>query len=395
MSKYNEELYNELKSKGLIIYEVIVGSQAYGTQTPDSDIDKKFIYILPEDYIFGFNYVPQIEVNKDYVGYEIKRFLELIASNNPTLLELLNSPEDCILYKHPVFDYILKDKDKFITKVCANSFGGYSTAQIKKSQGLNKKQNWEKNKVTRKDLLDFCYVIDGPKSISWRKWNKIEGYDEKFCGITNVPHARDLYAVYYDKSAWNIFSEQVPLQERELLKALQKETGSCMGFGYKGIIKTGGSKNAGESNQLRLSSIPKSETPICNISFNKDGYTAHCKDYNEYEEWLLNRNTARYVDTKKHGQKIDSKNMMHCMRLINMSEEIARGEGIKVRRDDAEELLKIRRGEVSLEDLIEKVEYKISRMNELFKNSNLPDKVDMNMVNDLLIKIRKEFYDLL
>jgi hypothetical protein len=27
-----------------------------------------------------------------------------------------------------------------------------------------------------------------------------------------------------------------------------------------------------------------------------------------------------------HGQRIDGKNMMHCMRLIQMSKEIGRGE---------------------------------------------------------------------
>ena len=107
-----------LVENGLILFETIVGSQAYGTQTPTSDIDKKFVYILPEDYILGTGYVEQINVNKDYVGWEIKRFLELMGSNNPTVLELLNSPEDCIVTKNPLFDVIIAHKDEFITKIC-------------------------------------------------------------------------------------------------------------------------------------------------------------------------------------------------------------------------------------------------------------------------------------
>ena len=151
-------------------------------------------------------------------------------------------------------------------------------------------------------------------------------------------------------------------------------------------------ENYGESNQLRLSSIPKGETPICNISFNKDGYTMHCKDFSEYQEWLENRNEARYIETQEHGQRIDGKNMMHCMRLIRMAQEIGRGEGIIVRRLDAEELLAIRRGEVDLETLIEDADAAIAEMDKIFDDSNLPNKVDSNLVNDLLIKIRKEFY---
>ena len=256
-TKYNVEFYNQLKEDGLIIFEVIVGSQAYGTATPTSDIDKKFVYILPEDYILGTKYTPQIEVNKDYVGYEIKRFLELIASNNPTLLEMLHSPEDCIIHKDPVFDHILKHKDDVITNICADSFGGYARQQIKKAKGLDKKQNWEKDKVTRKDLLDFCYVIEGEKSIPWKEWNKVKGYDEKFCGITNVPNARDVYSVFFDGDAYSCFSEHLDESHRAINLSKAKEAGKTLGFGYKGLVKVGGSENAGISNQLRLSSIPK------------------------------------------------------------------------------------------------------------------------------------------
>jgi len=379
-----------LVENGLILFETIVGSQAYGTQTPTSDIDKKFVYILPQDYILGTGYVEQINVDKDYVGWEIRRFLELMGSNNPTVLELLNSPEDCIVSKHPLFDDIIAHKDDFITKICKDSFGGYARQQIKKAKGLDKKQNWEKDKVTRKDVLDFVYVIEGEKSIPWKVWNT--RYNEKFCGVVNVPNARDLYAVYFDVDANNCFNEKIPEHMREAAKAWRKEEGESMGFGYKGLVKTGEGANAAESNQLRLSSIPKGQTPICNVIYNKDGYTMHCKDYKEYQEWLENRNEARYVETQEHGQRIDGKNMMHCMRLIRMAQEIGAGKGIIVRRPDAQELLSIRRGEVDLTNLIEMADQAIEEMDNIFDNSDLPKKVNPELVNNLLVKIRKEFY---
>ena len=381
-----------LVENGLILFETVVGSQAYGTQTPTSDIDKKFVYILPHDYILGTGYMEQINVNKDYVGWEIRRFLELMASNNPTVLELLNSPEDCIVSKHPLFDDIIAHKDEFITKICKDSFGGYARQQIKKAKGLDKKQNWDKDKVTRKDVLDFVYVIEGQKSIPWKVWNT--RYNEKFCGVVNVPNARDLYAVYFDVDANNCFNEKIPEKMREEAKAWRKEEGHSMGFGYKGLVKTGEGANAAESNQLRLSSIPKGETPICNIIYNKDGYTMHCKDYKEYQDWLENRNETRYVETQEHGQKIDGKNMMHCMRLIRMAQEIGAGKGIIVRRPDAQELLSIRRGEVDLENLIAMADQAILEMDSIFDNSDLPNKTNPELVNALLIHIRREFYNL-
>lgn len=384
--------YKYLKENNCILYECIVGSQAYATNIETSDIDKKFVYILPQDYILGTGYVEQINITDDYVGWEIRRFLELTASNNPTVLELLNSPEDCIISKHPLFDMILEHKDDFITKICKDSFGGYAKQQIKKAKGLDKKQNWEKDKVTRKDVLDFVYVIDGEKSIPWKIWNSDRGYEEKFCGVTNVPNARDVYAVFYDQEAFQCFGESLPEYMKENAKKWRKEANKEMGFGYKGLVKTGEGANAAESNQLRLSSIPKGETPICNIVYNKDGYTQHCKDYKAYQEWLENRNEARYVETKEHGQRIDGKNMMHCMRLIRMAQEIGAGKGIQVRRSDREYLLSIRRGEIDLETLIEDADAAIAEMDSIFNNSDLPNKVDKKLVNDLLIKIRKEFY---
>ena len=399
-----EELFKFIEEKApgakpLLL--VIRGSHAYGTNIETSDTDYAGVFIQSKEDIFGFNYKEQInDDTNDTVIYEIKRFLQLLASNNPTVLELLNTPEDCIIYKDPIFDFVLDNRDKFITKVCAKSFGGYGKMQIQKAKGQNKKQNWEKDKVTRKDVLDFVYVIEGSKSITWKKWNDGR-YEEKFIGVVNVPNAMNVYAVYYDTDAHLYFSENISEETRiilakqiEFLKT-RKESGQPMGFGYKGLVKTDEGQNVAESNALRLSSIPKGEEPICNIVYNKDGYSEHCKDFKSYEDWLANKNDARWVDVKSHGQKIDGKNMMHSRRLMDMAREIALGLGINVRRENAQELIDIRKGKIDLQTLIEQVEAEIIEIDELFANSNLPDKVDESFVNEILIKIRKNIYNIL
>jgi hypothetical protein len=376
------------------LFIAIRGSQAYGTATPTSDIDYAGVYIQSMDDILGNRYKEQINDDKnDTVFYELRRFLELVATNNPTILELMNTPEDCIIYKHPLYDLILEHKNEFITKACSRSFGGYGIQQIKKAKGQDKKQNWEKDKVIRKDVLDFCYVIEGGKSIPWKDWNKTKGYDEKFIGAVNVPNARDVYALYFDDGAYCCFSEKLSENIREFHKQKRKETGLGMGFGYKGLIKVDEGANAAESNQLRLSSIPKGESPIAHIIYNKDGYTMHCKDYLSYQEWLENRNEQRWIAVQSHGQKIDGKNMMHCRRLLEMSREIVEGKGIIVRRPNADELLSIRRGEIDLQSLIDRAEKDILEIDELFKQSTLPESVDRQMIHDLIVKIRKSFYN--
>lgn len=393
MGKYTLDY---IKENDLILLEVIGGSIAYGTNTPTSDVDIRGVYICEQDDLYSGNYPEQInDKTNDIVFYELGTFLGLVYKQNPNILELLNTPEDCVRFKHPLFDLIIKERDNFVTKGCMDSFGGYARQQIKKAKGLNKKQNWEKDKVKRKDLLDFCYAIEGERSTPIKKWLE-DGYYptdvQKFCGVVNIPNARDMYALYYDGVASNCFSVDNEEKDREALKTFLKSNGKALGFGYKGLVKVGESSNDGISNQLRLSSIPEGEEPIVIFTYNKDGYSQHCKDYREYQEWLQNRNEQRYVDTQKHGQQIDGKNMMHCIRLIRMSKEIGEGKGIVVRRPDSEELLSIRRGEVDLESLIEMADNEIQSMDNIFKEANLPKKVDKELVHNLLIDVRKGFY---
>ena len=370
-----QELFNliEQKSTGAKpMYLVIRGSHAYGTNIETSDTDYAGVFIQSLDDILGNNYKEQINDDKnDTVIYEVRRFLQLIASNNPTVLELLNTPEDCVIYKDPAFDIILENREKFITKVCAKSFGGYAKQQISKAKGQDKKQNWEKDKVTRKTPLDFCYIHRGEKSISLVNFMEEKGMDQRFCGLSNVPHSRDTYALFYD------FKEE-------------ETNGEIKNLGFKGIAFE-------DSNQVRLSSIPV-ETPknyfIGHVSYNKDGYSQHCKDYLSYQEWLENRNLSRWVDVQSHGQKIDGKNMMHCKRLMEMAKEIGEGKGIIVRRPNAEELIAIRRGEVDLQTLIDSVEKEIKEVDRIFEESNLPEKVDEKFINKMIVEIRKQIYKL-
>lgn len=346
-----------------LIFKAVVGSQAYGTAIPTSDTDYKGIYKASYNELAGFNYKEQIEVGKDECYYELRRFLQLAQTANPTILELLYSPEDCILVRSRAHELLASHRHKFLTTQCANSFGGYAIAQIKKARGLDKKMNYEKSRIERKTPLDFCYVYEEGKTLPVQNW--LKGRKQGNCGLAKLNHIKDCYSLYYDYS-----------QDYSHTNRVQKD------YQYKGIIGE-------DSNEVRLSSIPKEATPETLMYFNKDGYSMHCKDYKEYQEWLQNRNTTRYTDTVTHGQQIDGKNLMHCRRLLDMAMEIAVEGTINVRRPNAADLLKIRRGEVSLDKLIEEAERDIKELDELFSKSSLPTEVDKDWVNELLLEARR------
>jgi hypothetical protein len=306
---------------------------------------------------------------------------------------MLNVPEDCVKYKHPAFDEIINNSDKFITKICRDSFAGYAVAQIKKARGLNKKIV---NPVAKekKSPLDFCHVISGYSTKALEKFLSENGYEQRFCGVAAVANAKDTFVLFYDQDAHNCFSESIPEKSREELKAARKSAGLPMGFGYKGILLEIEGGDGFASNEIRMSSIPKGQEQIATFNYNKDGYTKYCKDYREYWHWVENRNDARYNDNANHGKGYDGKNLMHCKRLLSMALEVAEGKGINVRRKDREHLLSIRRGEYDYDVLIQEAESLIKEIDVKFETSNLPDKVDKEFSNNLLIKIRKSFYGL-
>jgi hypothetical protein len=405
-----QELFDFIqdKAKGAIPLAIFIrGSHAYGTNTETSDTDFVGVYVQNEEDIYGFNYKEQINDDKnDMVFYEIKRFLELLSKQNPNTLELLNTPEDCIVYKHPIYQTILDNKDMFITKGCAKTFGGYAQSQIKKAKGTDKKQNWEMDRVVRKEPIDFAYIFRGTNSRPLRNFLDDNGLDQKFCGLSKMNHSRDSYALYYDFESHSMYNEKMPLYIREINKFVYRLVNFLSFEGFK-IIKGKnvlGFNGIGfeDSNTIRTSSIPKNLSGgyfLGYISYNEDSYSNHCNDYYSYEKWLKERNEARFVDVQNNGQKdnrdmkIDGKNLLHCVRLLRMAKEISEGKGIVIRRPDAKYLLDIRKGQFDLNQIIEESETIIKTINENFKTSTLPEAVDLDKVNDILINIRKEIYD--
>lgn len=349
-----------------LIYKAIVGSQSYGTATPASDIDYKGVYMQPTDELISFGYKEQVELGKDECYYEVRRFVQLLLSANPTVLELLYSPKDCIVLTSPAFELLVAHRDRFLTQKCLLSFGGYAIAQIKKAKGLDKKMNWEKDRAERKTPLDFIYVYEEGKTMPIAKWLEKEGKAQQHCGLVALDHFRDCYALYYDPAADTMGTEG---------KSAQPSTG------FKGIVLD-------DSNAIRLSSVPTGVRPAAIVFYNKDGYSMHCKDYAAYTAWLNNRNTQRYVDVKGHDQQIDGKNLLHCRRLLDMAMEIATLRTIQVRRPNADYLLSIRRGEVALEAIIEKADEDLKNLEALYAASGLPLDCDKDFANELLLRVR-------
>ena len=398
----------ELRNSGLIAYEYKRGSHMYHLNTETSDEDFGGVFFCPKKMLLGLRgrYEEQVSDSKsDVVFYEFGRWLELLLKSNPTVLEGLFAPEDCIVGEvHPAVRKILDNRELFLSKECFKTFYGYAVSQISKARGLNKKIV---NPVTeRKDILDFCYTFIDQGSLPIKKFLAENGLDQKYCGLVNIPNMSDgdssIYGVYYDFAAYfkfeNIdwardwyngnspYKKFFPSVSEQL--SIQKRIEDKEFFHYGGIVHP---DEIEKSNTVRLSSVPKGEKPICFMTYNKNGYMRHCRDYKDYKEWEKNRNPVRYESNLGHNY--DAKNVMHCMRLVRMAKELAQGKGFNVVRTwDRDYLLDIRNHKFEYEDVMAQLEKEKLEMEEAIKSCTLPEKVDFDKVNDLLYDVRLKYY---
>lgn len=347
----------DLHDKNLILFKAITGSKAYGLHTDTSDIDIKGIFYLPKAYFFGLDYIPQIsDETHDEVYYELGRFIELLSKNNPAAMELLASSADHVLIRHPLMEAF--DLQNLLNKMLVDSFVQYALQQVKKAKGLNKKIN-SPHLNQRKSLLDFVYVMIGSRSYPLLSWLQERGLIIHYCGLTKLEHAKNVFALYYDK----------------------KEEGK-----YRGIIAKL------DSQEVSLSSIPLGEESLALLFVNHEAYSSHCKDFIAYQEWKKKRNAARYAGTVEHGQGYDAKNMMHTIRLMEVAKDLLVHGTLIIKRSNRQELLDIKSGKWTYEQLCSQVEDMRIEIEELYSKSTLPDSLNIKSLSDLLVQIREVLY---
>lgn len=124
----NEHLGNNIILLGL------GGSHAYGSDTPNSDLDIRGIAINSKEDILGlYNGFEQVtDKATDTVIYSFNKMINLLTGMNPNTCEILGLKPEHYLYIHPIGQRLLDNADMFLSKKAANTFGGYAHSQLRK-----------------------------------------------------------------------------------------------------------------------------------------------------------------------------------------------------------------------------------------------------------------------
>ena len=101
----------------LVIFRGIVGSRAYGTANANSDTDIRGIFVVPSAEYVRLTPPPKqvSDARNDKTYYSLLRFCELMAEANPTTMEMLFLPEDCVLKTSSAYSLLVTNRNLFIT----------------------------------------------------------------------------------------------------------------------------------------------------------------------------------------------------------------------------------------------------------------------------------------
>lgn len=345
-----------------VLLKVLGGSRAYGLSHEESDWDFKGCFIHEKEKWFEFE--PQINileekaadgycevvegvvVESDLTLFEIRSFFNFLIKNNPNVLECLFVKEEDIFKCHASFREVLDSRHIFLSKKTQESFVGYAIAQIKRAQTHRK---WLLNPPKKQpERIDF----DLPAIPEFKK-------DQQNAFLAYLARM-----VEHNKKYFAILEDAPDLLIRDMVNSTPSEQISELGkiFGL--------------------------DTNFIDLIKREKAYEQEAKNWKSYLNWQKNRNEKRFVLEKKAGY--DSKNIMHCIRLLVQAKEILERGDMTVDRSniDAEYLKEIKDGKYSYEEVIEitnELRNEISAASRVSRLSDFPDEE----------RIKKIYYDAL
>lgn len=132
--------------QGRLIFKLKTGSNLYGLQRPESDVDYGGVFIPKSEYILGLKRVDEVDNSTkssaagtrntpddiDDKIYALPKYLHLALDNNPNIVEFLFATPENILVNSPEWQSLVANRDKIISQNVYNKFLGYAFSQKKK-----------------------------------------------------------------------------------------------------------------------------------------------------------------------------------------------------------------------------------------------------------------------
>ncbi len=332
---------------------VRAGSHSYGTNVSSSDIDLKGVCFGQKRHYLGSNVFEQAEIKKpDTTIFEMRKFVNLAMAANPNVIEaLFVDPSDQILVS-PIGEKLIEHRDKFLSKRVKHTLCGYARSQVSR---MKRHREWLLHAVnsyptrTELGLPERTLIPSDQMQACQSEINKeLERYSFDWMDELSEPMKIKVH---------NAMSE--------MLAELKITTEDMW---LSAARKIGMSDNFIELMQRERA------------------YTNKKREYEQYQEWKCNRNPKRAADEAKWG--FDRKHAYHLIRLTRMAREVLTTWKLLVRRSDAKELVAIRNGAWSFDEIVEFAESEDKALQSVYESCTiLPKTPDFAFLEALCIEL--------
>jgi uncharacterized protein len=373
------------------IFLVLAGSHAYGFATPESDHDYRGIVIPPLDSYIGLQskfeqcvdtdkskaasqHFPAgvLEADADVQVMELTKLVRLACQNNPSILEILFTDEQHWIIKKDVMNKLLEHRDKLLSKACKARFCGYALSQLKR---IKRHKKWLDNPPDHQPTREEFGLPDR-SLLSQDQMGAAEALiqkeiDEFMVDQTHLP-------------------EDVKIELDQGMGRMMRAVWQTI---YPGLdYPVGDGKSFESTDEALFWGAARDQEFSDNFleALNREKkYRAAKREWDSYQRWLVQRNPKRAEIEKKFG--FDLKHATHLVRLLKMAREILEKKQVNVLRPDAEELLAIRNGAWSYEQIVEFAEREDEALNEVAKKCDLPKVAPIDFFHDIVQDMILEF----
>ena len=364
----------ELAEKNLI-YKVVVGSHAYGTNLPTSDVDYGGIFVPPIEYYFGMKTFDllneQKEDDKNY--YSLRKYAHLACANNPNVMELLFVDKTDVLHETLAIERIKDNRHVFLSQRCMQTYCGYASAQLYRIKNHRK---WLTQELRAMEVL-MPAVYACKINAEWTQWRfganlvkRINMELEK--PVCPTPKDADLEQVKY---MWNATGDI-----RENFWPPEWKDSLITGLAGTGLLQPLDTEERFYHRRADGSLV-----------FDEHKYKEEKKYRGQYTTWMAERDPKRHQLELDYGY--DTKHGGHLVRLLRTGYEILTTGQLQVKRPDAAELLAIRNGAWSYEQITSYADEMLEKVKSI-KSFAVPEQPDVKLVDEMVIDATAEALDI-
>lgn len=413
---------NKVEEKPEVQKQIVkhyAGSISYGTNTATSDTDYRGIFLAPQKYIMTpwWN-VREVsdETEEDTKLFELNNYLDLYLDANPNVIETLWVRDQDIVQRTEEYDVLRKYAQQLLSTKIAFTYTGYAHNQATR---MKNHHGWMDKERT--GIRNLQHYIDSTPCVQMQEWVK-DTFPEYVYNLLDFSKCKNYLKtslkteVFMRNSTLQMLSTQ-PLGQYHFIKLVHNylpekvldRDFSIMDYndGYEllpygeniyAVVKKEGSwciNKDGSIHKVDTSNRPVEELkqlPCLIVKFNKDEYLKNADNRKNYHSWKTNRNEARSELEQKNGY--DTKHAMHVVRLLRTAQEALETGVINVYRPDAEELLAIRNGAWTYDEMMQYWKETDDKIRHLYyPKSELPKKPDIKLATKVLMDIREiQFY---